>query len=314
MPNFIVHVGPHKTGSTYIQRRLAASHLVLQRQGIDIPRDWQDSDENPTHTGLTRRLNADRVNELERQFLSWQAGAYKHVVLSTEELVNASAEALSILRKLIGANTYVIAYYVRAWPELLASLWNELIGHGHLVTFPEVMAETLRSPYNSKSINPSIDVEHLIRAFEAQNIRIVSYNSVLSATLDLFSHFVDSFLDGVNIALADPEIANQSFDPLDAELVSVLNSLHQKAGNSRSADIALRYRHRPPTVNASPLLEMLRPFIRDFDVNDAGKPMANIVREFSDRYRSMVVPPAPSDLLCRVGTTRLRYCSMDYAL
>ena len=169
-------------------------------------------------------------------------------------------------------------------------------------------------PYNSKSINTAIDLEHLIRAFEKQNIRIVSYNSVLSANLDLFSHFMDSFLNGVSVGPHNSEIANPSFDPAEAELVRVLNYLHQKAGNSRNADMALKYRFRSPAVDATPLLEMLRPVIRPFEVDDAGKPMATIVRECSERYRSMVVPPAPPDLLYRVGTTKLRYCSMEYAL
>jgi len=314
MPNFVVHVGPHKTGSTYLQRQIAASRSVLLRQGVATATDWQDSVDNPSHTGLTRRLNADRVHELERQFSSWEDGGYKHVVLSTEELVNTSMEALALLRKLIGKNSFVIVYYVRAWPELMASLWNELVVHGHLVTLPEVAAETLRSPYSSKSINVAIDLERLERAFDGQNIRIVSYNSVMSANLDLFEHFVDSFLNGVSVGKDKAERANQSFEPAEAELVRILNCLHQKAGNSRSAEIAMKYRFKPQTVNAAPLLELLGTYIRSFDIDDAVKPMATIVQDCSNRYRSMVVPPAPPDLLYRVGKSKLRYCSTEYSV
>ena len=146
MVHFVIHVGPHKTGTTYIQRRLDAGSAALRRQLVAVPTEWSDSEPNPSHTGLLSRLVPDRINEIEHKFRTWRTGGYRFAAISSEGLSNAPLDVLRTLRAQIGDDPFTIVYYVRAWPERVASVWTEGIVHRNLNNFTDFIVQNLRDP------------------------------------------------------------------------------------------------------------------------------------------------------------------------
>src|SRR5580698_4526910 len=276
MPSFVIHVGPHKTGTTYIQRRLDECHASFLRQGIYAPTEWRDSEPNPSHTGLVRKLNGDSLPELEATFAYWESSGYRQVVISTEALEGAPTESLVLLRKLIGKNPFVVVFYVRAWCELLASVWNEVVVHGGLITLPEFMVGELSAPAASRLINIAKTLERFENVFGTNALRLVSYNSVLEENDDLFSHFTREFLGQPELVQTSTSVANRSFEPAEAELVRVLNYLDQQKNNPPTAAMAILVRKNRAMPELQSIVGRLNGFRRSIKINDSREPIAGI--------------------------------------
>jgi hypothetical protein len=314
VPSFVVHVGPHKTGSTYLQRRLLDTYLELQRQGIEVPKNFQANEVNPSHTGLEKRLTPERFPELEHQFTAWRRGDYRCVVISAEGISGLHIEQLQLLRKLLGDSAFQIVYYVRAWPELMMSAWNEIVVHGGRMALPEFLARNLHSPYASQYMNLQNGLSRFETVFGMTSIKLVSYNAVLEAGLDLYAHFVQEFLGAAGLSLSPKEIANPSFLPAEAELVRALNCLHQDAGGAVNAQMAQSYRFRPKEVDAGPILDVLNSHLIEFEIDSGAKPHINVMLNNYNRYKGLLVPPAPAGGFYAPKKTTIRYISSDYAL
>lgn len=94
VPNFVIHVGPHKTGSTYIQRRLDQISDLLLAQGIYVPKDWQENEENPSHTGVVHTVRSDQLANLENVFTNLKSSDHRYVVISSEAFMDCDEEML----------------------------------------------------------------------------------------------------------------------------------------------------------------------------------------------------------------------------
>ena len=55
MPRYLVHVGPHKTGTTYIQTRLDAARDRMRAVGVAYAETWRAEAAVPSHLRLLDR-------------------------------------------------------------------------------------------------------------------------------------------------------------------------------------------------------------------------------------------------------------------
>ena len=56
MTRFIIHIGPHKTGSTYLQNHLTQNRAALIGRGIYYPREWTTPEIGWCHAELAQLL------------------------------------------------------------------------------------------------------------------------------------------------------------------------------------------------------------------------------------------------------------------
>ncbi len=62
MPRFTLHIGAHKTGTTYLQRVFHALRPALETAGIVFPSFWSQSDDQPELERLHQQLWASYGN------------------------------------------------------------------------------------------------------------------------------------------------------------------------------------------------------------------------------------------------------------
>ena len=110
MPKYVVHIGPPKTGSKYIQSQLFYSRQDLRENGILYPDNWLEPGAI-THVPLYEGLKDGK--DLKADFDQFKAEQMKTVVLSCEGLDGLKPPALEKLREYIGNNPVEIVYYVR---------------------------------------------------------------------------------------------------------------------------------------------------------------------------------------------------------
>jgi hypothetical protein len=148
-----VHVGVHKTGTTAIQRFLAANPAALAQAGLYYPRAGRRSAALPGHHNVASEVLgsanfdasagtlADVIAEIVRV-------APPRACLSSEKFA-ASCEheaALVTLRDAVAAIGYRarIVVYVRAQPEYAESLYAELVKHGSTRPVADYLDELVR--------------------------------------------------------------------------------------------------------------------------------------------------------------------------
>ncbi|NNE56919.1 MAG: hypothetical protein HKN36_02325 [Hellea sp.] len=120
-----IHVGPHKTGSSTIQRGLVLNRNALQIKGFDYP-DVAFSF-NGQH-GLVRDLKGNldpKVGGLN-DLVQYARASNNHMILSSEtfDAINSATPLHRLKRAFADLFTIRIIAYLRPQEELLQSLWK----------------------------------------------------------------------------------------------------------------------------------------------------------------------------------------------
>jgi hypothetical protein len=314
VPTFVIHAGPHKTGTTYLQRCLDFNAARLRGRGIAVPVAWNHSPENPSHDGLIQRLDAAGFPELEATFKQWRAARVKTVVISSEDIATLPADSLAMLRSLVGSDPCVVVYYVRRWSELVASGWQEAVKQGASLPLLEYVLHRYASPEASTEINIEPVVERLIAAFGREAIRLVSYNQVLESGLDLFTHFGRNFLGMPNLQPIAEGRVNASLPPAEVELIRELNHIDRAAGRPQGSRISISLSERRGVIDISPLLSVLNDYTRTLLLRDNLPFAREILRRSRATYADCVVKPVPALRFYNPKDTIAVYVAPSYAI
>jgi len=237
MPRYLVHIGPHKTGTTYIQSRLDAARDRLRAVGVAYPATWRAGDAVPSHLRLFERIRHRQLSELQRELAELAVDTDGLVVLSSEDLQYLDADEVRILGDLLGTANVTVVYYCRRWSELLPSCWQERIKHGDDQPLPEFLLLLTSHAHRSALANYGIVLDRYLGVFGAANVRVVSYSNVIDSQVDLAEHFVATFLPALpgGLPATSDSRPNASLAATDIEMIRVLNALHRRRGASRAA-------------------------------------------------------------------------------
>jgi hypothetical protein len=308
----ILHAGPHKTGTTYIQRHLDANADVLRGQGILVPTEWRDSAANPSHTGLTTHLFAGEYDAVKQTIAGWNRTGCHTAIISTEVLVDIGEAKLQALKDMLPDAHFTAVLYVRRWSELLLSAWHEDIVHGSRAGLLETILPTIDRPASSRFVNFTLHVAQFIKIFGRAAVKIVAYNTLIEQNRDIFAHFMFRVL-GIKLKPADAARVNASWPPPLLELVRILNHLDQSLGHARSGRMAARLRARSD-IDSSQTLHYLARFQRAAALSDGEGDISELLEQNWQDYRDLTVPPVPASRFYAPSVTRLPYISADYAL
>jgi hypothetical protein len=315
MARFVIHVGPHKTGTTYLQRCLDQNAAAFRRQGIIVPTEWRDSPENPSHTGLVRPIRQGRAADLAGIFNEWRRLPDALIALSSETIFECNDDELQALRDLLSDADYTIVYYIRRWSELIMSSWSELMGQGWTMPFPEYVLGLIENPAAVPAINADINLARLARVFGKDRIKVTSYNSVLERGGDIFKHFARHHLGRPDYAALAATVINPSVSPVESELRRALNVIDQTGGGQqRSARMASHLARRRGSLDLSLIYQYLERFTRYTPLDDTRPAIAAILTKNRQDYAMCATPPVPRDLFYSAQTLTAPFIGQDYAL
>jgi len=314
MPRFVIHAGPHKTGTTYLQRCLDFNAPRLLGRGTLVPTEWNHSQQNPSHGGLIRLLNEAGYADLEAKFEEWRHSRLKTVVISSEDIATLSPDGLGMLRQLIGSDPIVLVYYVRRWSELIISGWQETVKQGSSLPFLEYVLHRYGNPEACTEINIEPVVERFIAAFGRAAIRLVSYNQVLETGLDLFKHFSANFLGMPNLAPIAEGRVNASLPPAEVELIRELNRIDRAAGQPYCSRISVSLSERRDAIDIEPVLSVLNGFTRSFLLRDNLPFAREILLRNRAAFADCVVKPVPAIRFYNPKDTNAAYLATGYAV
>jgi len=240
MPRYVLHIGPHKTGTSYLQVLFRDLTSQLQSRGILYPQQWT-TEFVLGHAALARRLQEGPDERLRSEFQEVNASGSDIVLISAEDLSNLSTEQIATLRDCIGGYPVSVVFYCRRWLELLPSVWQELIKHGRTFNLPEFAAMQLVNPLDSLALNYARTLDKFAAVFTRESLFLVSYSNIVDGGGNIAEHFFREFLSWHDAPVARKVRINASLSLLDTEMIRILNAMRAMRGESADAGARDRY-------------------------------------------------------------------------
>jgi hypothetical protein len=312
MARFIIHVGPHKTGTTYLQLSCRALASELAARGTVFPDFWAHAPGNPSMKHLARKLAERDIASLVPQFAGLVDAGHRRILLSSEALCDLDDGGLRCLRTLTEGHEVQLVFYVRRWSELLPSSWRESAKHGQLYTFPELAARHLFVPEESRLVNFGLRLSRFRAIFGADSLCVVSYSELRDREIDIFQHFAEKFLNWPDApALPRFQHSNVSRGPEEVELVRSLHAMAQARALPR-ADLLRRAFERLKEKRLRPLLAAMERHTQSLTLSDESPPLRLLHEALAAAYGPHLLGPVPPTLLFTPATAAIRYISGDY--
>jgi len=220
----ILHVGPHKTGTSYIQQRLVADRdLLLVRAKVVYPKSGQDILYGHHSLATMFRDASPRLDEISS--LREELSAGDTGLLSSERFSRLDRAQFGRLRDHFAEHEIRAVVYLRVRSELLVSRWGESIKHGMDWSFPEYLGKMLVAPYESPIINQRLLLDVLADVFGRDHLDVLIYRP----GVDLYVEFVQTII-GAEAVISESRGANAVVNPsLPVHVTECLRLLHAMA-------------------------------------------------------------------------------------
>jgi hypothetical protein len=309
-----LHIGSHKTGTTYMQQQFAKFEAEMAGQGVLYPKTgrallWGQ------HQLSSWVQNKSQVAEAKAKVAAELAGHGGDVLVSSETMEYLKAEHLREIAEWFQPAEVEVLYFYRHWTGLLYSGWQEEVKHGSDIFFPDFAFEHVVFHRNSRTLNFGEPVAKAEAAFGPGTVRIANYETV-KANGDIAA-FV---LERLGVKGLDPKaekLINQSMIPSHVELLRALNALMKESDMSQEESNKLRkYYLRTMKKRADPavrkLVEMMEPHIRELPELRKSTVARAFLRKFLETHASKFI--LPEDAEAAQGTEPPSHVSPGYLL
>lgn len=210
---FILHIGPHKTGTTSIQKMLYCESRVEDAKFI-----YPFTNHNETGQHTFAQMAGEPRHPAFKEMLSDLKRADKTCVLSSEELCYLGEGALASIRDALPQADISIVFYQRNVLTLLHPWWQEKIKHGSTQSFLEFVLDCILMPQHLHLLIPDVLLGAWAKYFGREAIRIFLFDQIPDVTIQFAADMLD-----FDISSESARVTNQSYDYIDCELMRFWN-------------------------------------------------------------------------------------------
>jgi hypothetical protein len=313
MPDFVIHIGPHKTGTTYLQLSFKANRLALQTRGIIHPAVWDYAAGNPSHLPLAQKLKAGDRDGLAPDFATLLASGARKILLSAEDLSNLDVPAVTLLQSLLAGSAVTFVFYVRRWSELLPSSWQESVKQGQVWTLPDYMLLALQNVTQSRLLNFERKIAPFTEVFGDAALHVVSYSELRDRDIDMFTHFAEHFLDWPDAQPGGaPREANGSRDMATTEILRILNVMSRRKTGAATDKIRQKFDRLSPRGFLAPVIAAIEAHGQDQRFNDNWPALHTLHEQLVEQYHGRMVAPTRRRLLFTPQTRQIAHAGSGY--
>jgi len=309
MPKYVIHIGPRKAASKFLQSSLYALRDELKEAGIYYPDEWQPPRIN--QVTLIKRLDQPEDPELKYVFDRLNASSYRAVVMSSENFFKMAPEKLTALRGLLGGSPVDIVYYCRRWSERIPSQWHEHVKGGYFAILQEIYEQCVDNPRINLEMNPSLIWDRFSNIFGRESLKLISFNNLVDSKTDLLDHFGDAILNW-RYAQRPTEIrSNVSPGIVDTEILRALNHLHHKATGQVSDRVHVSYFDRKSGLDLTELTEAIESDLGTLVLDDNAVPFRPVYADM-EKYLDRVVNPKRGSPFFEKKVREFKYGQQNY--
>ncbi|WP_435168770.1 hypothetical protein [Falsirhodobacter sp. 1013] len=186
----LLHVGPHKTGTTALQRFWQENREHLARNGVLYPGPG-DAHHRLAYDLLgwpTRRFDRAKI------LAACAAAPENMVILSSEDFSFFNADQFRRLRDLLHGSDIRVAYFLRRIPDALHSFWIETIKQGRSATFAELADGFPANQISGQAyFDPLMQLRTLEEVFGMDALDVFSYDMIRTSDGDILDAFSDRY-------------------------------------------------------------------------------------------------------------------------
>ncbi|WP_395344565.1 hypothetical protein PN836_007305 [Ningiella sp. W23] len=201
MKYLYLHVGPHKTGTTAIQKFMLDNQSVIFKKGILYPKRYMRI--------FGQHLFRDKLSQrtLDEEDIAFFKDSECDFVISSEDLISLNKSDFTYLKQSLPFLQVRVIYSWRRASFKLYSIWQEVIKHGGTQDFFAYYHEHLARPAMSQMLSPDLKLSMFATVFGKENIIVIDYDASAK-----HKRLLEDFLTAICL------------DSSDSELVSALNS------------------------------------------------------------------------------------------
>lgn len=220
-----LHVGPHKTGSTYLQKQLFTGREQLSDAGWLYPDTGISAFGHHDVVNLYRKWILPHSQKLTSELQELSFRDDRNILLSSENFVFLNREQLARLRDGFPRHTVSVSYFYRSAAEIWPSHWQELIKHGEWLPFGDYLATVMGvlNRFDATVVDPLAQLTKFADVFGRENLTVFPYNAIRDGGGDLVPVFLAEGLGLGPILPSGNEAVNSSLAPETVEMIRQLN-------------------------------------------------------------------------------------------
>ena len=256
----VLHIGPHKTASSYIQVNLKRARDALAMRGWLYPEIGTDGLEGHHHLAHNAEAylpsQAPYHGALAKLGEAARAGG-NNIVLSAEGLCRWEPSNFDRLADTLGFETYELIYVIRDPLDLFPSLWAEEIKQGLSLGFADRFAWEYADPMGSRIFNPMRDL-HPLLARKRARVHAVPYDILKRRGIDIFEHLAGTILQLEGISAPHAKPVNVKYPIELTEFLRLMTLIFGKGQAKISPGLRLRFTERVSKAEQRELSKLVR--------------------------------------------------------
>jgi len=257
----ILHIGPNKTGTTYIQRELSASRALLaERAAICYP-EIKHSPRYGHHCVVTEFRREGSSKTLAD--LLETCNPEHHLLLSSENFSKLEGDAIAGLAKQLTGHQVTLVYAVRRPIEIMYSTWQQKIKVGRSLTWPEFFLEQLTLGAESSLLNPAVTVAEYLKHLPDCQMRLIDYSGAIAAKKNIANLVIEAAV-GVELPEFSEAANNVSIEADHAEVLRALNARYWMETGIPANGFRVQSAARKQLKLQPALFESLKSRVREF--------------------------------------------------
>ena len=139
-----LHIGPRKTGTTYLQRALVRNQRRLAGLGVWYPTGAVTGHRGLNHERALLDASEGKVNVHTRELKRNLRRGSGEIVLSGEAVASCTPEAITRLMAYLKVENVSVIITARAWDRVLPSLWQQHVRNGRVSSYSSFLREATR--------------------------------------------------------------------------------------------------------------------------------------------------------------------------
>jgi hypothetical protein len=190
LPQFLLHIGPHKTASTFFQDSLSNNKEIIQKYGYRVLSRRKSGAVfafTLKHFAGQRGVSSEFLSQVNEFVDMNQVIEHRNesLILSSEELDDLGSYAIEHLRHIVTGYNTTIVFFHRNRFDLIRSTWDQLTYSNCSLEFPAFLFDRV---YGNNSDFAGLEMTQTLRryskAFGRESLHVISYDALRMLRID----------------------------------------------------------------------------------------------------------------------------------
>ncbi len=233
-----LHVGPHKTGTTLIQKVCLDNQQALLSGGVFYPKNYVRIF---GHHLIRDLIKGRQLSESDSNFFK---EIDSDILLSSEDFISFSIKDFEYIKTFFSDFDVHVIYSWRRASLKMYSIWQELIKHGQSVSFFEFYHNHLARPAQSYMLSADLQVERFVKVFGIKKVHLIDYDEAAKDKnlLELFFSIINCKYSKEYLEKSESKVSNnRSLNPFDTETIRILNKIMSSKYGMHGNDVREAY-------------------------------------------------------------------------